>query len=869
MAINKIKINGTEHEIQTTIANITNLQASLDAKQATVTGGASTITSSNLTASRALVSNSSGKVAVSDVTSTELGYLDGVTSNVQTQLNNKTSTAVIPNNSGEIKTKYRMSQKGFTNGAIWYYKICDFPTNNSGNYASAIVSGRIGGWTSGNMSYINSLVWNRENPGIALFDIAGAATSMSSIWNIADLVLYVNGTSTTAANTATLYVKCSGYFTFDLDLELFQSGASITYDGTYVTSTPSGTLTAKSSTTTRRVEVVNGQLLVNGTTLLTTTGNAASATKATKDASGNVITSTYETKTDATNKLAEAKAYADTAATTVKNNLLNGAGAAYDTLKELGDLIDENTDAIEALETVASNKMDKVNPEGSGTFSFGRLSGSTTGQRSIVLGSDATASGKDSAVIGRKGKATGSYATSIGYGNTASGDNSVVIGVNSTATSGNAVTIGSGSQATNWNAIAIGAATTASGNNAVAMGYGSEASGWMSTTSGYMTEAVGGAQTVLGSLNVADTAPTDDSGKAENLVIVGNGDYESETIVKSNAATIDWDGNAWFSGDVYVGSTSGTNKDGGSKMLATVEQVNTKANTSHTHTVSNITDLTATATELNYMDGVTSNVQTQLNGKAASSHNHAASNITSGTLSSDRLPTVPITKGGTGATTASAALTNLGALPKAGGTMTGNLIMSGKQIQQTSGIWMNSNTGLYSYAPSSTSEGYWLIGMNDSYVIGIGGSYGAEGEYEGPLLKLNSGAYSHYINSVAGEIPIWNLLWENSSPSSNFATQTITVDGLSKYNMFMLLGNVSNGTDWGDEKTPPSFIYSPDGDKAQGQLCTVYTSTNNMRYRSWYVTPSSNTVYFYNAWYGGNSGYQTSCIPVYLFGIKI
>lgn len=53
------------------------------------TGGASTIATSNLTASRALISNSSGKVAVSAVTSTELGYLDGVTSNVQTQLNSK------------------------------------------------------------------------------------------------------------------------------------------------------------------------------------------------------------------------------------------------------------------------------------------------------------------------------------------------------------------------------------------------------------------------------------------------------------------------------------------------------------------------------------------------------------------------------------------------------------------------------------------------------------------------------------------------------------------------------------------------------------------------------------------------------------
>ena len=65
------------------------LKDAIDGKQASITGGASSITSSNLTASRALVSNGSGKVAVSAVTATELGYLDGVTSNVQTQLNGK------------------------------------------------------------------------------------------------------------------------------------------------------------------------------------------------------------------------------------------------------------------------------------------------------------------------------------------------------------------------------------------------------------------------------------------------------------------------------------------------------------------------------------------------------------------------------------------------------------------------------------------------------------------------------------------------------------------------------------------------------------------------------------------------------------
>ena len=58
-------------------------------RQATITGAATTVTSNNLTASRALISNSSGKIAVSDITSTELGYLDDVTSNIQTQLNSK------------------------------------------------------------------------------------------------------------------------------------------------------------------------------------------------------------------------------------------------------------------------------------------------------------------------------------------------------------------------------------------------------------------------------------------------------------------------------------------------------------------------------------------------------------------------------------------------------------------------------------------------------------------------------------------------------------------------------------------------------------------------------------------------------------
>lgn len=70
----------------------------VDAKQDKITGAATTITSSDLTANRALIANGSGKVAVSDITSTELGYLDGVTSNVQTQLNSKVPNTRKVNN---------------------------------------------------------------------------------------------------------------------------------------------------------------------------------------------------------------------------------------------------------------------------------------------------------------------------------------------------------------------------------------------------------------------------------------------------------------------------------------------------------------------------------------------------------------------------------------------------------------------------------------------------------------------------------------------------------------------------------------------------------------------------------------------------
>jgi hypothetical protein len=65
------------------------IQGQIDGKQSTITGAATSITSDDLDASKALVSSGAGKVAASTVSSTELGYLSGATSNIQDQLDSK------------------------------------------------------------------------------------------------------------------------------------------------------------------------------------------------------------------------------------------------------------------------------------------------------------------------------------------------------------------------------------------------------------------------------------------------------------------------------------------------------------------------------------------------------------------------------------------------------------------------------------------------------------------------------------------------------------------------------------------------------------------------------------------------------------
>lgn len=93
--------------------NLAWLMQSPLAFQKKITGGASSIVTSNLTASRALASDISGKVAVSNTTAVELGYLSGVTSDIQSQLNARTRFTDFVNQHGLYNPTYNTYNNGY------------------------------------------------------------------------------------------------------------------------------------------------------------------------------------------------------------------------------------------------------------------------------------------------------------------------------------------------------------------------------------------------------------------------------------------------------------------------------------------------------------------------------------------------------------------------------------------------------------------------------------------------------------------------------------------------------------------------------------------------------------------------------------
>ena len=186
--------------------------------------------------------------------------------------------------------------------------------------------------------------------------------------------------------------------------------------------------------------------------------------------------------------------------------------------------------------------MDKENPTGTGSFSLNRKPDTYIGSYSFAEGYHTTASKRFSHAEGDSTTASGDCSHAEGAATTASGYSSHAEGDSTTASS--------------YSSHAEGASTTASGNCSHAEGDFTTASSYSSHAEGRGTKASSQYQHVHGKYNIEDTSDT----YAE---IIGNGTSNSE---RSNAATVDWSGNAWYAGTVegkaliLPSSTSGSTK---------------------------------------------------------------------------------------------------------------------------------------------------------------------------------------------------------------------------------------------------------------------------------------------------------------------
>ena len=239
----------------------------------------------------------------------------------------------------------------------------------------------------------------------------------------------------------------------------------------------------------------------------------------------------------------------------------DGMGS-YDKLKifirtELGKKIEEQQQSMNKFAT-------KEKPVFTGNISMGRKKGSTIGNYSVAIGYDTTASGKASYGEGNITKALGNNSHAEGNSTNASGDDSHAEGCMTSAS-------GDNSHAEGYRTVASGSISHAEGNTTTSSGNYSHAEGTETTASGYTSHAEGHGTTAHGENSHAEGQGTTAHGvnqhvegkfniedtKGKYAHIVGNGD----SYTRSNAHTLDWNGNAWFAGKLTQEGTPIDDKD--------------------------------------------------------------------------------------------------------------------------------------------------------------------------------------------------------------------------------------------------------------------------------------------------------------------
>lgn len=255
------------------------------------------------------------------------------------------------------------------------------------------------------------------------------------------------------------------------------------------------------------------------------------------------------------------------AAVVIRYSTEDGSVKAYTMGSRNGDYIVGSRSFV--LGTYCAASEQDAHAEGYGTYATGQQShaeGTSTeaiGAASHAEGKSTSASGNCSHAEGEDTDATGRRSHAEGYMSEASGAVSHAEGYNATALGNYSHAEGRDTNANEEYAHAEGRETTASGKNSHAEGYktqatatnahaegsGSVASGISSHAQNSYTTAAANYQTAIGKYNVADTV--DASGNGAYALIVGNGTANN---ARSNALTVDWNGNVVAAGGLDLGT---------------------------------------------------------------------------------------------------------------------------------------------------------------------------------------------------------------------------------------------------------------------------------------------------------------------------
>lgn len=206
---------------------------------------------------------------------------------------------------------------------------------------------------------------------------------------------------------------------------------------------------------------------------------------------------------------------------------------------------------------------DNAHSEGSETRALG-MNSHSEGDRTV-------ASGQESHAEGYLSSATYMYAHAEGWGTCASGRNSHAEGayayattVNSHAEGSQTRAIGDTSHAEGYLTTSSGACSHVEGRNSIASGERAHAQNWGTTASGMSAHSAGiytianhKGQYVFGEYNVEDNSTNASTERGNYIEIIGNG----TDTTRSNARTLDWDGNEVLSGKLTVGTAPTNDMD--------------------------------------------------------------------------------------------------------------------------------------------------------------------------------------------------------------------------------------------------------------------------------------------------------------------